>query len=223
MGKFKKFFTHLLSKKSAKEKARENLEEFRAKKQELELFVKTHLQMMQSFPEFENGLQSVDKISSMLIFKNLEKPLFYKLSAIYHLREMLADECIDEENVHLMFLREVSGFKAIPYNLVWVYNGYFVSVGMNSYIGYIADIERTTESYACSVSYLTLSTKLDDNVFKNVVLDFNLLTASPEKICLVINDCDDGICRSAIIKAYEERPNEQRLIKDCRYYQKYFL
>jgi len=223
MNKIKKILKSLLRFKSAEEMAQEHQEAFRAKKNELEVSVKTHLQMMQSLPEFKQGLRSLDRISSVLIYKKLTSPLFYKVSALGCLQEMLSNENIDEKRVRLMFLKETSGFEAMTHNLVWVYDGYFVSVGMSSYLGYIAEIEKTTCPHGSNISCLTLSSRYDEGVFKNVVLYFNVLTMLPEKICLEIFDRDDCTFRSTIIKEYTERPNEQRLIKDCRYYQKYFL
>lgn len=223
MSKIKKFLRNFLSFKSAHESVHVRFEEFCTKKRQLELSVKAHLQMMQSLPEVRQGLRSLDRISSVLIYKKFEKPLFYKVSALEYLREMFPDEDINEEDVRLMFLTETNGFEAMPHNLVWVYDGYFVSVGMSSYLGYIVDIEKTTRIHESKISCLTLSSKNEGDLFKNVVLYFNVLTASPEKICLEIYDCDECKFRSEIVKEYAVRPNEQRLVKDCLYYQKYFL
>ena len=222
MSKFRKFIEFFVK----KQKTKQNVDEyyvFKIKQSKLELSVKKQLQIMQDFSEEEYTMHSSEKILPIIIYKELDVPVFYKGVALCYLKEMLPKHDIDETRVQLMFLEEKPGFATLSQNLIWVYDGYFVSVGIKSYAGYIAEIEQTTQRCQSDIGCLKLCSIIEENMVKSIILYFNVLTASPEKICLNVFDGYTCDLTSTLLKEYKVKPTEHRLIKDCNYFRRYFL
>jgi len=194
------------------------INDFLEQKKLLDCAVEQQLQKKQELLSAGCSLQIISKINADIVFKELDVPVFYKETAIAYLQQMLPDEKIDTTKVVFKYLKEKATFCLSIDKLVWVYGGYFVSIGLQPKLGYISNISKTTMDNKNEFCYLTLVSSKNKSDLKSVCLHFNPKDGKPTEITFDVfyyNECD---LKSKVVQVYGKLPKEQKLISDCYHY-----
>ena len=199
------------------------INDFFERKKLLDCAVEQQIQKRKELLASNRSLQAIDKINAGIVFKELDVPVFYRETAKSYLQQMLPDERIDVTKIVFKYLKEKAGFYLSVGQLVWVYNGYFVSIGMKPKLGYISNINKTTTDNKNDFCYLTLVSSRKKQELKSVCLHFNRQNGNPTEITYDVFDFDEYDLQSRTMQVYGRKPKEQKLIKDCGHYQNFLL